>query len=137
MSIAKIQKGDKVKVMTGDHKGTIGQVVKISKQIKNNRQVIRAAVSTVPKQTKYRRGNKAYNFPGQMYQIDKLINISNLSLVTDKDVPSKIKIEVSKEGKKKRAFKKNSKEVVKESNEKGSENLTKESSKKVKNKSDK
>ncbi len=113
MAIAKIQTGDTVKVTAGNYKGTVGQVVRIVKKKKGNTEVKRAVVSTVPKLTKYRKSYKAYSMPGMKYEKDRAVDISNLTLLTDKNEPSKVKIEISKEGKKARVLKRTGKLVEK------------------------
>lgn len=109
MSISKIQTGDQVKVIAGKFKGTIGQVIKIvKKQAKNGLTQVRAAVSNVPTIANYRRSNvfQGQKYPGLKTETDRLIHVSNLSLLTPDLKPSKVKIEIKDGGKKVRVLKK-------------------------------
>jgi large subunit ribosomal protein L24 len=113
MAKSKIQTGDTVKIISGNYKKTVGQVLAIIK--KNNGKVTktRASISTVPGIAKYRRSFK-YNgqeYPGMMYQVPRLIDTSNLSHITADNKLSKVKIQ-SKEGKKVRVLKKNDSEII-------------------------
>jgi len=113
MSVAKIQKGDKVKVIAGNYKGTIGIVSKVVRKKMPGGQVrVRVAVSTIPAITDYRRGLKMYNLPGQMKTKDRLIDVSNVQLVTEAGQVSRVAI-VSNNGRKVRVLKKNGQIVVK------------------------
>jgi large subunit ribosomal protein L24 len=132
MAIAKIQTGDTVKVTAGNYKGTVGQVVRIVKKKKGALEVKRAIVSTVPKLTKYRKSYKAYSMPGMKYEKDRAVDVSNLTLLTEKDEPSKVKIEISKEGKKTRVLKKTGKVVEKKEVLKADKVLDKKEDKKEK-----
>jgi ribosomal protein L24 len=115
MAIAKIQTGDKVKVIAGSYKGTEGVVTKVvTKKQGKKPSIVRAAISSVPAIIKYRKANRQFNLPGEKLTTDRLINVSNLSLVDDKGSVSKIKIELdSKTNKKQRVFKSTSKTVSK------------------------
>lgn len=110
MSTAKIQSGDQVKVISGKFKGTIGQVTQVIKKT-YSRGVIktRAAVSTVPKIANYRKSTviQGQNYPGSMNQVDRFIDVSNLSLLTSDLKLSKVKISIDENGKKTRILKKN------------------------------
>ena len=113
MSIAKIQKGDKVKIISGSYKGTVGQVTDVIKKIKPNKKIqVRAAVSSVPEITKYRKANRAANLPGQMLSTTRLIDVSNMMLADDKGEAFKSKIEII-DGKKSRISRKTNKSVEK------------------------
>jgi len=107
MAIAKIQKGDSVKVISGSYKGTVGQVLKIFKKKNAQGKVtsLRATVSNLPKIVKYQKANRAANLPGSQNEIDRKIQVSNLSLVTSNNEVSRVKIE-EKDGKKVRVLKK-------------------------------
>jgi large subunit ribosomal protein L24 len=94
MSITKIQTGDQVKVIAGKYRGTVGQVIKVVSKQKGKTLVKRAAINTVPKINNYRKANKAFNVPGQLTTIDRLIDLSNLSLLTADGQTSRVKIEV-------------------------------------------
>jgi large subunit ribosomal protein L24 len=113
MSIAKIQTGDTVKVIAGNYKGTAGQVTNVVKTTKPNGRVsLRVAVSTVPQIVKFRKGQRQANVPGQMLSTDRLLDVSNVSLVGAKDQVSKVQI-VEEKGKKVRKLKKGGAVVVK------------------------
>jgi large subunit ribosomal protein L24 len=118
MSIAKIQTGDQVKVTSGNYKGSVGQVLKIiSKTRKNGVVIKRAVVSTVPKIIKYRKSMvyEGQKMAGGMFYTDRPIDISNLSLITDNNLLSKAKIEITADGKKQRILKKTGQVVTKNS----------------------
>lgn len=85
MSISKIQKGDKVKIISGKFKGTIGLITKVVKTLKYSR----VSVDTVNKIVKYTKSNKAYGMQGQMTQVDRFIDSSNVVLIDDKNNVSK------------------------------------------------
>lgn len=106
MSIRKIQTGDKVKVISGKYKGIVGTITKVEKKLRPGKlPQFRGAVSTVPKIIKFRKKNVAYNLPGEQLEVDRLIDLSNIALVTSNGEVSKVKIE-EKDGKKVRIFKK-------------------------------
>lgn len=113
MAIAKIQKGDKVKITSGKYKGTVGQVTKIVKKEKAGKEVLRAVVSGVEGLTKYQRGAKFANMPGGIFTVDRPIDISNLSLLTKDGLLSKVKVE-TKDGKNVRILKKTGEVVAKQ-----------------------
>lgn len=114
MSIAKIQTGDKVKVIAGSHKGSVGVVTKIVKRVRPGKGIqVRASVSSLPKIVKYRKANKSYNLPGQMGTTDRLLDVSNLALVMADDQISKVSVQTDDNGKKIRVFKKTNQPVVK------------------------
>jgi large subunit ribosomal protein L24 len=108
MSIAKIQKGDKIRVIAGKYKGTDGVVTKIVKTTKTTR----VSVDTINKIVKYQKSNKAAGMPGQMLQTDRFIDVSNVALVDDKNKITKSFIDVENT-KKVRKFRSNSKVVLK------------------------
>ena len=128
MSIAKIQKGDKVKVIAGKYKGTIGVVQKVIKKLpkfykKNTKPVYikRVLISEIPGLVKYRKPMvyQGESIPGQMTSKPRSIHISNVALVmNDKGDISKIKIQLNTKGGKQRVYKKNGKIVVKANNSK-------------------
>ncbi len=114
MSVAKIQKGDKVKVIAGNYKGTIGIVSKVvRKKTPGGRIVTKVAVSGIPAIVDYRRSLKMYNLPGQMNSKERLIDVSNVRLVTDGDQVSRVGIDF-RDGKKIRVYKKTGEPVVKQ-----------------------
>lgn len=108
----KIQTGDKVKVISGKYKGILGQVTKVVTKIRPGKlPQLRAAVNNIPKIAKFRKKNVAFNVPGEQLETDRLIDLSNLSLVTEDGLVSKVKFEI-KDDKKIRILKKNNKEVI-------------------------
>jgi large subunit ribosomal protein L24 len=115
MSLAKIQKGDKVKVIAGNYKGTIGIVSKVvRKKLPGGRVRVRVAVSTIPTITDYRRGLKMYNLPGQIKSKERLIDVSNVQLITEDGQVSRVAIAIDN-GRKVRILKKTGQVVVKAS----------------------
>lgn len=115
MSTAKIQTGDTVQVISGNYRGTVGVVTKvIITKARNGLTMKRASVSTVPKIAKYRKSQSVQGttYPGQKFDIDRTIDLSNLNLFTGLTI-SKSKIEL-KNGKKVRVYKKTSETVTKE-----------------------
>lgn len=110
MAISRIQKGDKVKVISGKYKGIVGIITGVFKKeyfggvIKK-----RVTVSEIPRIVKFKKAVN-YNgqkFPGSQTMVERKIDSSNVSLITDKGEISKSKVEI-KEGKKVRILKKNS-----------------------------
>ncbi|MBC7472072.1 MAG: 50S ribosomal protein L24 [candidate division SR1 bacterium] len=85
MSISKIQKGDKVKVISGKFNGTLGFITKVVKTLKYTR----VSVDSVNKIVKYTKSNKAYGMQGQMTQVDRFIDSSNVALIDEKNTVSK------------------------------------------------
>jgi large subunit ribosomal protein L24 len=100
MSIAKVQKGDKIKVIAGKFKGTLGVVTKVIKTLKTTR----VSVDNVNKIIKYTKANKSYGVQGQMVQVDRYLDSSNVALVDEKNNISKTYIKLS-DNKKSRIFK--------------------------------
>lgn len=88
MSTSKIQKGDYVKVISGNFKGTKGTITSVQSSKKSKR----VTVDSIAKIVKYRKSMKQYGMPGQMTSIDRLIDISNVMLLDAKDNVSKVKI---------------------------------------------
>jgi large subunit ribosomal protein L24 len=114
MSVSKIQSGDQVKITAGNFKGQTGQVVRVVRSKTEGRpEQVRAAISVVPKIAKYRRKNKQFGLPGEMTTVDRLIHISNLSLLTKDGKVSKVKIENDKQGQKQRVLKKSNETITK------------------------
>ena len=118
MSIAKIQTGDKVKVIAGNYKGVLGVVTRVihKKTAKGVILSTRATVNSIPKIVKFK---KVYNSQtqgnqGMRLDTDRTLNISNLSLVTEDNQISKVRIEL-RDGKRVRVYKKNGLLVTKAS----------------------
>jgi large subunit ribosomal protein L24 len=100
----KIKQGDKVRVITGDHKGSEGTVVRI---LKDKNKAIVEGVNTVSKHEK----PSAKNPQGGIVEKEAPIHISNLSLIDPKTGDAtRVGYEV-REGKKVRVAKK-SNEVI-------------------------
>jgi large subunit ribosomal protein L24 len=115
MSISKIQTGDNVKVLSGKYRGHTGKVTAVRKKTdERGRLKIRASVSGVETIAKYRKANRTYNTPGAQNQVDRFMDISNISLIDEKGSVSKVKID-EKEGKKFRVYKTTGTKVTKES----------------------
>lgn len=113
MTTSKIQTGDKVKVIAGKYKGETGTVVKVYiNKRKNGLEIKRVVVSGLPLQTAYQRAFKAAQMPGQMYTVERSLDISNVALVSGAGV-SKVRVE-KKDGKKVRILKKSGEVVIKE-----------------------
>jgi large subunit ribosomal protein L24 len=89
----KIKQGDKVRVITGDHKGSEGTVVRI---LKDKNKAIVEGVNTVSKHEK----PSAKNPQGGIVEKEAPIHLSNLSLIDTKSGDStRVRYEV-REGKK-------------------------------------
>ena len=108
MAIAKIQTGDTVKIIAGNHKGITGQVLAIVKKTKGKKLSTRANVAGVPGIAKFRRSFKydGQGYPGSMYTVPRLVDVSNLSHLTTDGKLSKVKIQIDESGKKQRVLKK-------------------------------
>lgn len=116
MAKAIIQTGDTVKLIAGAFKGTVGQVLGIVKKTTSKNTVkTRASVAGVPGLTKFRRAFK-YNgqsYPGSMYTVPRMIDVSNLSHTTAAGVISKVAIvKDATTGKRIRTLKKTSTPIV-------------------------
>ncbi len=112
MATAKIQSGDKVKIISGNFKGTLGFVTKVI-PFKNSKRI---SVDSIKKITKYQKSNKQYGVAGQMSLVDRFIDISNAMLVTGGDVVSKAAIQKTDKGTI-RIFKKDKSSVIKNTKE--------------------
>jgi large subunit ribosomal protein L24 len=114
MAKSKIQSGDNIKIISGGFKGTAGQVLKIVKKGNGKFEKIRASISTVPGITKYKRSFKyqGQDYPGSMYTVPRLIDLSNLTLLTEKGEISKVIVK-EVEGKRVRTLKKTGEVVTK------------------------
>lgn len=113
MATAKIQTGDKVKVITGKFKNISGQVLRVAKTTTSKGLIVRAAVSGVPQIVKFRKAfsQGGQSYPGSQYMVDRMIDVSNIRMVTADGQTTGIKIEIQ-DGKKVRVMKKNGEVVV-------------------------
>jgi large subunit ribosomal protein L24 len=115
MSIAKIQSGDSVKVISGNYKGITGEVSKVVKIVAPNGKIkTRASLTNIPKIAKYRKSStfQGQKYPGLKTETDRFLDVSNLTLLTSEGVPSKVKIITSETGKKTRVLKKNNQTIL-------------------------
>jgi len=103
MAKLKIKTGDTVKVITGDHKGSEGKVLTISK---DKQKAIVEGVNMVKKHTK----PSAQNPQGGIVEKEASIQISNLSLLTKDGNATRVGFRI--EGDKKVRFSKKSNEVI-------------------------
>jgi large subunit ribosomal protein L24 len=122
MSTSKIQKGDSVKVISGKYKGTTGLITKVVTGDKWT--PTRVAVDAVAKIVNYQKANRAAGMPGQMTNVDRMIDSSNVQLVDSKGKVSKSFIKIS-DGKKVRVLKTTKTEVKKAEIAKEVKELTK------------
>jgi ribosomal protein L24 len=119
MAISKIQTRDRVKVISGKYKNTIGIVTKkISKTLKNGKSSTRISLNTIEKIVKYRKSMsfQGESYPGEKLSVDRTIDISNVQLVTPENTLSRSKVEV-KDGKKTRVYVKTNIPILKEKQE--------------------
>jgi large subunit ribosomal protein L24 len=98
---AKIKKGDKVFILTGKDKGKTGSVLSVDPK---EGRVLVAGVNIAKKHRK-----PTSTAPGQIVNIEKPIDISNVSLM-ENGKPAKVGFKVE-EGKKIRVFKKTGNKV--------------------------
>jgi large subunit ribosomal protein L24 len=95
-----IKKGDTVKVISGTDKGKIGEVMKIAK---SSNQVLVKEINVKKKHTKPRQEGDV----GKIIQFEAPINMSNVMLYNqEKKIASRVKYEITPEGKKIRILKK-------------------------------
>lgn len=119
MSIAKIQTGDQVKVITGKFKGTVGTVLSVLKKTYIGGKLRKfVTISGVDKIAKFRKKTNydGQEIPGQLLQKDRKIDITNVMLVDDKNQTSRSKV-VVEDGKKQRVYIKTQKVVTKAKSE--------------------
>jgi large subunit ribosomal protein L24 len=83
-----VREGSKVKVLTGNDKGTIGQVL--------SRTEDRVIIQGVNVRKKHVR--RTQNQPGQIIEIERSINASNVMLVNEQDQPVRAKVRVDANG---------------------------------------
>jgi len=103
MAKLKIKTGDIVKVITGDHKGSEGKVLSISK---DKQKAIIEEVNMVKKHTK----PSAQNPQGGIVEKEAPIQISNLSLLNKDGETTRVGFRM--EGDKKVRFSKKTNEVI-------------------------
>lgn len=103
MTKFKIKSGDTVQVITGDHKGSEGKVIKVF--VDKNKAIVEG-VNMVKKHTK----PSANNPQGGIVEKEAPIHISNLSLLTKKGETTRVGYRM--EGDKKVRFSKKSNEVI-------------------------
>ena len=103
MTKFKIKSGDTVQVITGDHKGSEGKVLKV---LTDKSKAIVEGVNMVKKHTK----PSAQNPQGGIVEKEAPIHISNLSLLTKKGEATRVGYKM--EGDKKVRFSKKSNEVI-------------------------
>jgi len=99
----KIKSGDTVRVITGDHKGAEGKILKLSKD--RNKAIVEG-VNMVKKHMK----PDAKNPQGGIVEKEASIQISNLSLLTSKGETTRVGYRM--EGDNKVRFAKKSNEVI-------------------------
>ena len=103
MGKLKIKSGDTVRIITGDHKGAEGKILKVSK---DKKKALVEGVNMVKKHMK----PDAKNPQGGIVEKEASIQISNLSLLTSKGETTRIGYRI--EGDKKVRFAKKSNEVI-------------------------
>jgi large subunit ribosomal protein L24 len=103
MTKLKIKSGDTVQILSGDHKGSEGKVVKVL--IDKNKAIVEG-LNMVKKHTK----PSAQNPQGGIVEKEAPIHISNLSLLTKKGETTRVGFKL--EGDKKVRFSKKSNEVI-------------------------
>lgn len=103
MGKLKIKSGDTVRVITGDHKGSEGKILKV---LIDKNKVIVEGVNMVKKHKK----PDAQNPQGGIVEKEALIQISNLSLLTSKGETTRVGYRM--ENDKKVRFAKKSNEVI-------------------------
>jgi len=87
MSIAKIKKGDQVKVIAGQFRGSEGQILDVITNKKNpNKVQMYFVVSGIKQITKYKKANIQFNIPGEKLSISRKIHSSNIQLLVDNTV---------------------------------------------------
>ncbi len=101
----RIKKGDKVKVITGAYKGTIGEVTQV---FPKEDKLIVEGVNMVKKHQKPTQMNPE----GGIIEKEAKIHVSNVMLYDEKDkIASRVKMEIKEDGTKVRVLKKNGKEI--------------------------
>ena len=101
----KFKRGDKVQVITGHYKGTIGDIIEVSR--KNNKIKVEG-VNLVKKHTKPNPANP----DGGIFEHEAWIDASNVLHYDSKaKTPSRIRMDVNKKGEKVRVYVKSGSEV--------------------------
>lgn len=100
----KIKKGDIVRVIAGDHKGSEGKVLKVDRE--KNKAIVEG-VNMVSKHTK----PSAKNPQGGIVKKEAAIQISNISLI-DPKTKETTRVGIRVEGDKKVRFSKKSNQVI-------------------------
>jgi len=103
MKKLKIKTGDIVRIITGDHRGAEGKILKISK---DKKRIIVDGVNMVKKHMK----PDAKNPQGGIIEKEAFLQISNVSLLTSKGETTRVGYRM--EGDKKVRFAKKSNEVI-------------------------
>jgi large subunit ribosomal protein L24 len=103
MTKLRIKSGDTVQVISGDHKGSEGKVLKV---LRDKNKAIVEGVNMVKKHTK----PSAQNPQGGIVEKEASIHISNLTLLTGKGETTRVGIRM--DGDKKVRFSKKSNEVI-------------------------
>lgn len=103
MGKLKIKSGDTVRVITGDHKGSEGKVLKV---LKDKNKAIVEGVNMVKKHMK----PSAQSPQGGIVEKEASIQLSNLSLLTSNGETTRVGYRI--EGEKKVRFAKKSNEVI-------------------------
>jgi large subunit ribosomal protein L24 len=103
MTKIKIKTGDTVQVISGDHKGSEGKVLRV---LRDKNKAIVEGVNMVKRHTK----PSAQNPQGGIDEKEAAIHISNLSLLTSKGETTRVGYRM--EGDKKVRFSKKSNEVI-------------------------
>jgi large subunit ribosomal protein L24 len=103
MTKLKIKTGDTVQVISGDHKGSEGKVLRV---LRDQNKAIVEGINMVKRHTK----PSAQNPQGGIVEKEAAIHISNLSLLTSKGETTRVGYRM--EGDKKVRFSKKSNEVI-------------------------
>ena len=103
MTKLKIKTGDTVQVISGDHKGSEGKVLRV---LRDKNKAIVEGINMVKRHTK----PSAQNPQGGIVEKEAAIHISNLSLLTSKGETTRVGYRM--DGDKKVRFSKKSNEVI-------------------------
>ena len=100
----KVKVGDRVKVISGNHKGSEGEVISLLR--KNNRVVIKD-VNMIKKHRK----PTAQNPEGAIVETEGSIHVSNVAVMDSKGIAGRIGYKFNKDGEKIRFVKKSGEEL--------------------------